>query len=166
MLCAGCEYSSSSETKTSVSVEEGGKVKSTSTVYAERVENGKTTNHSATMSVDKGNVKLTTANSNAPQAKTPLSYTVEDADLNKGEVKIFGFLSNDNKETVKIKNVTISYTFYDNNGKVICRNESEVIPVNVSVAPNSDETLDLIINDPTAPNYKDGFDMKYTLTYE
>lgn len=168
MLCAGCEVSSSHESKVELNVDSDGKVntKATSSVYAERVEDGKTINHSATMSVDKGTVKINASSTNAPKSDAPLSYTVEEADLSKGVVKIYGFFANDGKEPIKMKSVTISYTFYDNNGKVICKNESEILPVDLTVNPGATENLSFIINDPTAPDYKDGFDLKYDIYYE
>ncbi|MBO6179683.1 MAG: hypothetical protein J6O04_10945 [Selenomonadaceae bacterium] len=156
MIVGGCSCSSEHKTETAVGVNSNGKVetKVTSSVYTERTENGKTVNSKASVAVGSQGVN---------NEISGLSYIAEDADLRKGEAEIDGYFYNNGSNTVKINAVTLSFTFKDNNGKVIWEDTGKLDNLDLVVRPGEDVTYDFIVKNPNAPLYTGPFDMKYTI---
>ena len=164
MLAGGCSYSASHSSEASFGVNSNGKVETSasSSVYTERVENGKTVNNSASVSV--GN-KGASAGTSSSRSEGGLIYTVEDADLRKGEVEIDGYFTNNGTKPVTVKQVNVAFSIYDEKGKLIWEDES-VMDVDILVKPNgTNMTADFVIHNPNAPDYRGSFDFKYRMEY-
>jgi len=157
LLVSGCSYSASHSSEASFGVDANGKVETSasSSVYTERVENGKTVNQSASVAVGTGT---------AAKSKAGLSYTAEDADLRKGETEIDGYFTNNGSEPFKIHRVKISFDVYDENKKMIWSDESVIENLNIVVKPGgATETADFIIANPNAPAWTGAFNLEYRM---
>lgn len=168
MLVSGCEYSVTHTSDASLSVDSNGKVdtSASSSVYTERTENGKTVNNSASVSVGSKGASANAGTSSAKQSVEGLSYTVEDADLRKGEAELDGYFTNNGSQPIKITSITLYMEFYDEKGKLIWADESEIKNINLVVKPGGKEIHDFVITNPDAPDFKGkSFDMKYRMQF-
>lgn len=167
MTVSGCEYSATQTTESSFSVDANGKVETSasSSVYTERTENGKTVNNSASVSVGNKGAGASANTSTAAQSDEGLSFVAEDADLRKGEAEVSGYFANSGTNPIKINKINISMSFYDEKGKLIWNDETEINNINLTVKPGTKEPATLTIHNPQAPDFKGNFDMKYTMNY-
>lgn len=168
MLTSGCDYSSSSTSKSSFSVSSNGNVetKTSSTVYTERVENGKTVNNSATVLVTNKGASVNTEKLSVKESKAGLSYMADDADLRKGEAEIDGYFINSGKNTVKISKVFLTLTFKNEKGNIIWQDNTTINNLNIVVRPGEKTESNFIITNPNVPAYNGSFDMDYQIEYE
>lgn len=164
---SGCSYSATHNSEASVEMNSNGKVETNAlaSIYTERVENGKTVNNSASVAVDSrggsGNMKQTFS----VKSEEGLAYTVKDADLRKGEAELDGYFVNSGSKQIKISTVFLTLEFYDEKGKLIWKDESEIKNLNLAVKPGEKATSNFVITNPDAPAHKGSFDMKYTMEY-
>ena len=167
MAVSGCEYSASQTTETSFGVDSNGKVETntTTSVYTERTENGKTVNNSASVSVGSKGTSANTNKSTAEQSAEGLSFTAMDADLRKGEAELVGYFSNSGTQPIKVNKVTLHITFSDVKGKIIWEDESEMDNINLTVAPGKKESATFTIKNPQAPAYSGDFDVTFNMDY-
>ncbi len=164
MATGGCSYSWENTTETSVSVDSNGKVETSasSSVYSEKVENGKTVSNKASIAVKNDNAQK----SATAKFDNDLSYTVEDADLRQGETEIFGYFMNNGQNTVTINSLTLSFTATGDNGKVIWEDGGEFSHLNLTIKPGQDVTYDFVIKNVKAPAYNGSFNLKYNVNYK
>ena len=167
MLMGGCSYSVSHSKETSVGVDANGKIdaSASTSVYTERVEDGKTVNHKASASVGSKGASAGVNQATSSSSEEGISFTVEDADLRKGEAEIVGYFTNDGSKSVKISKVYISFVFYDEKGKKIWEDDSEIENVNLVVNPGAKTKADFVITNSKAPRFDGSFDLKYHMEY-
>ena len=167
MTVGGCEYSATQSTETSFSVDANGKVETgaSSSVYTERTENGKTVNNSASVSVGSKGASSSATKSTSTQSDEGLAFTAEDADLRKGEAELVGYFSNSGTQPVKINKVHLYMVFYDEKGKLVWEDETDIGNINLTVNPGKKEAATLTIKNPQAPDFKGNFDMKFNMDY-
>lgn len=166
MLMGGCSYSFSHSTETSAGIGEDGKIdaSASTSVYTERVENGKTVNNQVTASVGRRDESAADPKASARSGEG-ISYTVEDADLRKGEVEIVGVFANGGSQSIKIDKVYVSFVFYDEKGKKIWEDETVIENLNLVVKPGTKTPATFVVTNPKAPSFNGSFDMKYQIEY-
>ncbi len=167
VLTGGCSYSFSQSTETSVGVDADGKIdaNATTSVYTERVENGKTVNHHASASVGRKGASAGAEQAASSHSEEGIAFTVEDADLRKGEAEIVGYFINDGPKPIKLGKVYLSFTFYDEKGKKIWEDETVVENFNLVVNSGEKAPADFVITNPQAPFFDGSFDLKYHMEY-
>lgn len=167
MILGGCSYSASHDSKASVNVSTDGKVETSasSAIYTERVENGKTTNNSATVEVSNKGASANSSKGSSKESADGLSYTAIDADIRKGEAEIDGYFVNNGKNTVKISEVHVTLTFKDDKGKLIWHGDTVIKNLNIVVKPGEKEESNFIITGANTPGYDGSFDMDYNIEY-
>lgn len=167
MLSSGCSYSASQSSESSFSANSDGKVdiSASSSVYTEKVENGKTTNNSASVAVNNKGASVNTEKSTSTHSDEGLTYTAVDADLRKGEAEIDGYFVNNGKNPVTIKEAHITLTFKDDKGKVIWQDETVINNLNLTVKPGEKAESNFVVTNPNAPAYSGSFDLDYHIEY-
>ncbi len=167
LLMNGCSYSFSQSTETSVGVDENGKIDATAStsVYTERIENGKTVNHQASASVGHKGASANAEKTASSPTEKGFAFTVEDADLRKGEAEIVGYFINDGPKPIKLGKVYLTFAFYDEKGGKIWEDETVIENYNLVVNSGAKAPADFVITNPNAPAFTGAFDLKYYVEY-
>lgn len=136
-----------------------------SSIYKERVEDGKTVGNNASVPVGNREASDGIENIFSFRSADGLSYMVEDADLRKGEAELNGYFVNSGSNPIKVDTVHLAVEFHDEEGKSIWKDEKEFKNLKLVVKPKEKKKHDFIITNPNAPAFDGDFDLRYEMDH-